>query len=164
MSTRNLLANVDLSGVKRDYTWYTVATMMNCEESYVRNLKDAFRGSFLSDYIEEYYIPMQYIKKDDKIKKLRGDYSGYVFVKCILTARVWHILRTTQGVAVVLTAGGVPVEVDDAAIETIRKQCSPQGLTDAEIQKLEASLAKEFKFSVQKPTLDDSDFNTDFTA
>ena len=166
MSTKSLLATVNLSQVRRTYTWYTVATMVNCEESYVRNLKDAFAGAGLSNYVKEYFIPIQYVKDANtgKIKKHKGDYSGYVFVKCILTAKVWNILRTTRGVAVVLTAGGVPVEIDADKLNIIRQHNAPVGLSHQEKQSLKEELNGLYKCKgIVKPDLTDADFNTDFT-
>lgn len=173
MSTRSLLASVNLSHVRRDYAWYTVATLFNCEESYIRNLKDAMAGAGLSDYVQEYYVPLKFIQekkkgKDGKpvkkVRKVKGDYSGYVFVKCILTARVWNFLRTTKGVAVVLTSGGFPDEISQEEIDKIRAHQAPEGFNAGELCKLQVQLCDEYKFEVTKPELLDSDFNTDFTT
>ena len=165
MSVKNLLVAVNLSDVKRDYAWYTVATMFNCEESYIKNLKATIAGTGLADYVEEYFVPIQYEKvaKSDKIKKRRGEYSGYVFVKCILTADVWTVLRTTQGVAVVLTAGGSPVEISGDAVEVIRKQNAPKGFAPDELALLNKRLNKEYKCSgIVKPALQETDFKASF--
>jgi len=164
MPTRNLLANVDLSCVKRDYAWYTVTTLFNCEESYIRNLKESVDGLGLAPYIKECYIPMQYVKKDGKIRKLKGDFSRYVFVKCILTAKVWNLLRTTSGAAVVLTTSGIPTEVSEEEIRTIRQENAPVGLSEEEERELREQLIKEYRYKgFQKPVVTDADFNTDFT-
>jgi transcription antitermination factor NusG len=166
MPTRSLLTTVNLSTVKRDYAWYTIATLVNCEESYIRNLKDAIAGAGLSDYVKEYYVPFQYVKDKatGKIKKNKGDYSGYVFVKCILTAKVWNTLRTTRGVAVVLTAGEIPAEIDADSLNTIRQHNAPIGFTPDEAYALKKELRSQYKCKgVEKPQLTDTDFNTDFT-
>ena len=166
MSIRNMLTNVDLSLVKRDYAWYTVTTLFNCEESYVRNLKDAVRGHDLSQYMKEYYIPIQYEKTEDgKVRKRKGDFSRYVFVKCILTSKVWNVLRTTAGAAVVLTTGGVPVEISDEEIQEIRRQTAPIGFTEEEENELRRKLLTENRCKgFKKPKLRDADFDTDFVA
>lgn len=164
MSIKKLLANVNLTSVKRDYAWYTVATMFNCEESYIRNLKDAVSGAEIEDYISEYFVPFKYVKEEGstKIKKLKGDYSGYVFVKCILTSKVWNTLRATQGCAVVLTTGGIPHEVSEESINLIREQVKPVGLSDDELAELNKELDRRYKCMVLPPVVSDSDFNTDF--
>lgn len=165
MPTKNLLVNVDLSSVKRDYAWYTVTTLFNCEESYIRNLKESIDGLGIAPYFKECYIPIQYVKKDGKVKKLKGDFSRYVFVKCILTAKVWNLLRTTSGAAVVLTTGGVPVEVSDREIDSIRAETAPVGLDPQEEQELRERLIQEYRYKgFKKPVVTDEDFNTDFTA
>lgn len=165
MSTRKLLANVNLSNVNRDYAWYTITTLPNNEESYIRNLKDKFMSEGLTDYVKEYYVPIRYVKNPETntIRKQKGDYSGYVFVKCILTSRVWHILRTTRGALVVLTAGGYPVETTPDQINRIRQQNAPEGFTNDEAFELKKKLYAEYKCKgVVKPALSDADFNTDF--
>lgn len=165
MSAKGLLAKVDLSNVKRDYAWYTVATLFNSEESYIQNVKDAVTGTGLTQYFKEYYIPLQYVKKDGKLKKLRGDYSGYVFIKCILTAKVWNLLRTASGASVVLTAGGIPIEMPVREINKIRSQNAPNGLSNKEFKHLQNDLRNKYCCKgIRKPEMFDSDFNTDFTA
>lgn len=173
MSTKAVLANVNLNNVKRDYAWYTVVTLLNCEESYIRNLKDAVAGSEMENYVKEYYVPLQYVKdsrklidgsKKERIKKVRGDYSTYVFVKCILTSRMWNILRTTSGAAVVLTSGGYPSEVSEESIAKIRRQQAPINLTDSEVRRVTAETKALYECDVKKPVVSESEFNTDFTT
>ena len=166
MSLKNMLTAVNLESVRHDYAWYTVATLFNCEESYIRNLKDALAGTGLTDYVKEYFIPLQYekTKESGKIKKRRGEYSGYVFVKCILTSDMWTVLRTTQGVAVVLTAGGTPIEISEDSVNVIRRQNAPKGFAPDELASLNKRLDKEFKCdNVTKPALHDSDFIASFS-
>ena len=166
MSTRNLLANVDLTNVPRDYCWYSITTLFNSEESYIRNLKDVISGNGLDNYVKEYFVPIQYVKdtRTNKIRKNKGPYARYVFVKCIMTSRIWNILRTTKGVAVVLTTSGVPTCVSDEEINRIRNQYQPQGLTHEEYAPIREELRREYKCDVVKPELCESDFNTDFTT
>ena len=167
MSIKKQLAVTDLSDVKRDYAWYTVATLFNCEESSIRNIKASVAGMGLQDYVKEYFVPLRYAKKkgETKIRKIRGDYAGYAFIKCIMTATMWNLLRSASGVAVVLSSGGVPVEASDEAIDKIRQQCTPIGLSPREQEDVRRWNEKQYICKdVVKPLLYDEDFNTDFTT
>lgn len=132
----NKLALIDLSQVKQEFVWYAVVTQFNHEESFVRNVVEGASGTFLQDYIQQCYIPIKYTKekvkqKDgtwkDKVHKVKGCYSNYVFVKCIMTSDVWNFLRTRSGAAVILSTGGYPTEISPEEIEKISEQQAPEG-------------------------------------
>ena len=132
----NKLALIDLSQVKQEFVWYAVVTQFNHEESFVRNVVEGASGTFLQDYIQQCYIPIKYTKekveqKDgtlkDKVHKVKGCYSNYVFVKCIMTSEVWNFLRTRSGAAVILSTGGYPTEISPEEIEKIYEQQAPEG-------------------------------------
>lgn len=162
------LGSVDLRNVKRDYAWYTVATQFNYEEAYVRGLCAGAASMGLEKYIAECYLPIKHVKKATSAKdgttkvketKVKGSFSSYVFVRCILTSRVWNLLRITKGAAVVLTAGGIPVEVPPEGIDKIRSQQAPEGYSNDEI----AARRDELEGRViicheDKPEVADSDF------
>lgn len=152
----NKLALIDLSQVRQDFIWYAVVTQFNHEESFVRNVVEGASGTFLQDYIQQCYIPIKYIKekvvqKDgtlkDKIHKVKGCYSNYVFVKCIMTSEVWNFLRTRSGAAVILSTGGYPTEISPEEIEKIHKQQAPEGF-DTEGTK---EILKKVDIVIQEP-------------
>ena len=141
----NRLALIDLSQVKKEYVWYAVVTQFNHEESFVRNVVEGASGTFLQDYIKQCYIPIKYTKekivqKDgmlkDKIHKVKGCYSNYVFIKCIMTSEVWNFLRTRSGAAVILSTGGYPTEISPEEIKKIRKQQAPEGFDAKEAKEV----------------------------
>lgn len=144
-SSYTKLALIDLSQVKDEYIWYAVVTQFNHEESFVRNVVEGASGTFLQDYIKECYIPIKYTKekvvqKDgtlkDKIHKVKGCYSNYVFVKCIMNSEVWNFLRTRSGAAVILSTGGYPTEISQEGIDKIRKQQTPEGFGKEELTEI----------------------------
>ena len=140
MNKKIILGFVDLSDVPHDYRWYTVVTQYNYEEKYVQNVLEAIQDTKLEPLISEVYLPFKYIQEErtvnkklvKKVRKVKGSYASYVFVKCILTETMWNLLRTTTGAAVILTTGGVPTPITQEQIEVIKEHQAPEGFTDEE--------------------------------
>ena len=148
------LALIDLGQVKQDFVWYAVVTQFNHEESFARNVVEGASGTFLQNYIQQCYIPIKYAKekvvqKDgtvkDKIHKVKGCYSNYVFVKCIMNSEVWNFLRTRSEAAVILSTGGYPTEISPEEIEKIYEQQAPEGFDKEE----RAEIMKKVDFAIQ---------------
>ena len=144
------LGSVDLSEVENKHCWYPVVTLYNHEENFARNLKDAITDSPLESLVSEIYVPVKISKEMVKLKdgsskaknhRQLGAYSGYVFVRCILTEALWNLLRNTTGVAVVLSTGGIPSPITSTEIKKIKKQQKPEGFSQSELKKM----AEEYK-------------------
>lgn len=151
MFKRIVLGKVDLSNVPNKYRWYTIVTQFNYEAKYIQNVKEAVEGTELEKYISDYYIPIKYTKKQvtlvdgtkkDKIHKVKGAFSNYVFIKCILTERIWNLLRGTTGVAVIPTVGGIPQCLTQYDIDKIKEEYAPEGFSEEELKKLNEKQAK----------------------
>ena len=175
MAQKAKLSSVNLSNVKRDYAWYAVVTLFNYEQAYINNVKQAVSGTALKKLIKEYYVPIKYIKetikKEDgttkeKIRKQKGCYSNYVFIKCVMTSQIWNLLRTTTGVAVILTTSGFPTEISEEEIKKIRFDQRSEGFSPSEIQEMidENNRNYVMKVNLDGVDLDESKFNTDFTS
>jgi len=147
---KNQLGSVDLSGVENKYHWYPVVTLFNHEEAFARNFKEAVTGTSLESLVNEVYVPTKLSKemvtlkdgtKKERIHHKLGAYSNYVFVRCILTESLWNRLRTTSGVAVILSTGGIPSPIADKEIKKIKEQQKPEGFSKTELKKM----AEEYK-------------------
>ena len=148
---KTVIVTIDLNNVPQSYQWYTVATIFNNEESYARNLFEKIdKDKEMQEQIKEVYVPIKYSKKDDKVHKVKGCYSGYVFVRCQMNARLWEILRTTTGAAVILTTGGVPTITPMEDIDEIKKVQYPEGFTRQEIRQLAKKTRTNFEYSRKK--------------
>lgn len=153
MGKKVILGFVDLVDVPNDYRWYTVVTQYNYEEKYVENVIQAIMGTKLEKLISELYVPIKYIqeervtakRKTKKVRKVKGSYASYVFVKCILTETLWNLLRTTTGAAVILTTGGCPTAISQEQIDVIREHQAPEGFDSTELQALQEKLDAKYK-------------------
>ena len=155
MAKKPMLGAVDLSDVSNEPKWYTIVTQFNYEEKVIENIKDAIAGRNLQEYIYDCFVPIKYKKeivtlangtKKEKIKKTKGSYSTYIFLKCILTDSIWNTLRTTTGIAVIPTAGGIPVSVSEDEIRKIKLLQSPEGFSKEELEELKKTENKKYSF------------------
>ena len=152
MAKKITLGSVDLTKVPQDFAWYTIVTRFNYEEAYIQNVKESILGSDLESLVKEFYVPIKYIKEIKKIngsekikiKKIKGSYSNYVFIKCKMNGTLWDRLRTTTGAAVILSTGGIPVPVTDEEIEKIKEAQCMEGFTKEEEQKKDEELKKKY--------------------
>ena len=147
------LGSVDLSGVENKHRWYPVVTLYNHEENFAKNLKEAVTGTTLEHLVSEIYVPVKLSKEMVKLKdgttkpkihRQLGAYSSYVFVRCILTETLWNMLRSTTGVAVILSTGGIPSPLTDEEVRKIKEQQKPEGYSNKELQKLAEDYKKNY--------------------
>lgn len=133
LGKKTLFTNIDLSGLPDDFAWYSIVTLFNMEEAYLKNVMQIIRNNDLEDNIAEYYFPVSFTKKIDRkmmkdgmiketprIRKSKGAYSNYIFVKCKMNITLWNILRTTTGVSVIPTYGGYPIPISDDEVRKIK--------------------------------------------
>lgn len=149
MAKKVILGSVDLEHVSPNFAWYVVVTQFNYEEKYIENVMLATRDSDFEELIDSYYIPIKYSKtfdtlvdgsKKEKIHKVKGCYSNYVFIKCKMTKELWNLLRTTTGASLILTTGGIPQALSDSEINHVRYNQRPEGFRPEEAKKLLDSL------------------------
>lgn len=149
MAKKVLLGNVDLSNVSDKPQWYTLVTAFNYEEKAVNNICDSINGTIYEESVEDFYIPIKYSKErvrladgtfKDKVHKVKGALSNYVFIKCVLDEGLWNLLRTTTGIAVIPTTGGYPVALLDEEINKMKEQQAPEGFSKDELIELQDKL------------------------
>jgi len=155
MAKKVILGAVDLSDVPYEYQWYTLVTQFNYEEKVLENIKDALSSMNLQKYVTDCFVPIKYKKETvtlangttkEKIKKLKGSFSNYIFLKCILTDAMWNTLRTTTGIAVIPTVGGIPVAVTEQEINNIKRLQAPEGFSNKELEELKQKEDKTLRF------------------
>lgn len=139
---------IDLEGLPQEPSWYLVATNYNNEESFEKNLKLGLKVMGLEEYIVETFIPIKHVKtvmsalknvelteedKDnlEKIKTLRN----YVFVKAIMTEKVWDYVRTTKGAVTIIAPNGIPSYTPEEKIESLKYQVCADATCEEDILK-----------------------------
>ena len=155
-----MLGSVDLSNVPKIFQWYPVVTKFNYEEKYIENVQETVCGTKLEPLISEYYIPIKYTKEKvklidgsekEKLHKVKGIFSNYVFVKCILLEEVWNMLRSATGAAVVLSTGGIPVSLTDEEMDNIKQKQCAEGFSKEDLVEFNKKhLDKYFRFDDTK--------------
>lgn len=157
MNKKIVLGSVDLTGISDDFHWYPVVTKFNYEERYINNIIETVKHTEYEELIKDYYAPIKYIKEKvklvdgaekDKIHKIKGCFSNYVFIKCKMTGTLWNLLRTTTGAAVVLSTGGIPVPLTEDEINNIKEKQKMEGFTEEEKQQFIDKLVNKFAVSV----------------
>ena len=87
--------------VKKEAEWYVLRAISGKEAKVKEILDAAIKNTNLGKYVEQVLIPTEpvYVSRNGKkVLKQRIMYSGYVFVKAILTGEVQYELRNTTNV------------------------------------------------------------------
>jgi hypothetical protein len=143
MFKKIVLGSVDLSDVSDDFKWYTLVTQFNYEEKVLENIKDGLIATNQQDLVCDCFVPIKYKKEtnlladgttSDRIRKTKGAFSNYIFIKCKLTETLWNMFRTTTGVAVIPTVGGIPVSVTEDEINRIKEIQKAEGFSNEELK------------------------------
>ena len=125
----NQFGPINLSGAEKRFAWYTIIVGYNMEEKYVENVISAVSDTYLEELIAEYYIPIRHVMEINdgkkKIKKIKGSYAGYVFIKCKMNESLWNLLANTSGAVIIITRGGIPPTVSEEEIENVKKIQAP---------------------------------------
>lgn len=85
----------------RKFEWYVLRAISGKEAKVKEVLDAAIKNTDLGKYVSEVLIPTEKVyvtRSGKKVVKDRTLFSGYVFVKCILTGEVQYELRNTSNV------------------------------------------------------------------
>ena len=83
------------------FEWYVLRAISGKEAKVKEVLDAAIKNGTLGKYVSEVLIPTEKVfvtRSGKKVVKERTLFSGYVFVKCILTGEVQYELRNTSNV------------------------------------------------------------------
>ncbi|MCM1489742.1 MAG: transcription termination/antitermination protein NusG [Muribaculum sp.] len=86
---------------ERKFEWYVLRAISGKEAKVKEVLDAAIKNTDLGKYVSEVLIPTEKVyvtRSGKKVVKDRTLFSGYVFVKCILTGEVQYELRNTSNV------------------------------------------------------------------
>ena len=86
---------------EKKHEWYVLRAISGKEAKVKEVLDAAIRNTDLGKYVSEVLIPTEKVyvtRSGKKVAKDRTLFSGYVFVKCILTGEVQYELRNTSNV------------------------------------------------------------------
>lgn len=98
-----------------DERWYAVQTKPRCEDQAMFWLARRSQA--------ETFLPkLQAIRRrgSAKVPHIEPLFPSYLFVRMIARPEEWQRVRWTPGVRAILTSGGIPVPVADAAIELLQ--------------------------------------------
>lgn len=99
------------------YQWYMVSTMSGKEQKVLESLNNRINSEEkLSEIIEEIHMFVEpRITKKELDKRERGEefvtkyvnmYTGYIFIKMIMTDEAWFVIRNTQYVTGLIGSSG----------------------------------------------------------
>ncbi len=86
---------------EKKHEWYVLRAISGKEAKVKEVIEAAIRNTDLGKYVSEVLIPTEKVyvtRSGKKVAKERTLFSGYVFVKCILTGEVQYELRNTSNV------------------------------------------------------------------
>ena len=124
-----------------DYAcYYTIVTMFNYEQKFVRDVRTSLENSGTEELIEDIYIPTtsydkKYItsKDEEKVKHVDEKLMPlYVFVKCKMTSELYSFLRNTTGCAAIMSVGNTLSTMNDSEINQLREKCDTISKQEAE--------------------------------
>lgn len=105
--------------------WYVLHTYSGYEDAVAESLKQRIESLDMGDKIfrvlvpKEKQIEIKHGKRKTVEKKI---FPGYVLVKMVVTEASWYVVRNTPNVTGFIGSGTVPVPIDQAEMDTIKKR------------------------------------------
>ncbi len=94
--------------------WYVVHTYSGYEKKVAEDIESAVKNRKLEELICDVKLPIQEVPEDNKKRETeRNPYSGYVFVKMVMTDDTWYVVRNIRGVTGFVGPGSKPVPLTD---------------------------------------------------
>ena len=123
-----------------EFKWYAVHIYSGFEENLMKEIWSNAKKAKLDQYIEEIYVPKEKVArvvKGKKISKERSSFSGYIFIKTVLTAHLHNLIKNTGRVVSFLsTADNVPVVIPESEMAKIKSK-SEESLSQEEAEGFE---------------------------
>ena len=109
-----------------EFKWYALHLFSGFEDKVVADIWKNAEKSNLSKFIKEIYVPKEKIVRRVRGKQVaseRSSFSGYIFIKAVLTDHVHNLVKNTDRVTNFLTtASNEPVVIAEAELEKIKAQ------------------------------------------
>jgi transcription termination/antitermination protein NusG len=108
------------------FKWYALHLFSGYEDKVVADIwKNAEKANF-SKFIKEIYVPKEKVVKRVRGKQVaseRSSFSGYIFIKAVLTDHVHNLIKDTDRVTNFLTtANNEPVAISETELQKIKTQ------------------------------------------
>jgi len=97
-----------------DYKWYAVQSKPGQAERAEQELRNQGFEVFLP------LITVEKLQRGKRVEKIEPLFPGYLFIELSELASNWRPIRSTRGVARILTFGDKPAIVPDDVIELLR--------------------------------------------
>ncbi len=110
-----------------DYRWYVVQSKPGQAEKAAQELRNQGFEVFLP------LVKVEKLKRGKRIEQEEPLFPGYLFIELSEVASNWRPIRSTRGVARVITFGNQPAVVPDDVVEQLRDSLKQQ----AEMRTLE---------------------------
>ncbi|CAP18572.1 Transcription antitermination protein NusG [Candidatus Phytoplasma mali] len=102
INLKKILEKEKDENIKQEAKWYILQTYSGCENSVKNNLLQVADSMNMLDSIIEVVSPKEFyteVKNDGKKKKKeRHIYSGYIFIKMIMTQRSFYLVKNVPRV------------------------------------------------------------------
>ncbi len=110
-----------------DYRWYVVQSKPGQAEKAAQELRNQGFEVFLP------LVKVEKLKRGKRVEQEEPLFPGYLFIELSEVASNWRPIRSTRGVARVITFGNQPAVVPDDVVEQLRDSLKQQ----AEVRTLE---------------------------
>lgn len=97
-----------------DYRWYVVQAKPGQTERAAQELRNQHYEVFLP------LVTVEKLQRGKRIDKVEPLFPGYLFIELSEVASNWRPIRSTRGVARIITFGDRPAVVPDEVVERLR--------------------------------------------
>ena len=105
--------------------WYIIHVFSGQENKVADRIKNTLELQGLADSMGEIFVPTEdvmEVKGGAKKVMTRTFFPGYIMVNMEYDTKLWHIIRTTNGVTGFISSGDEPIPVSDKEVDKIRAE------------------------------------------
>ena len=104
---------------------YVLSVTAGQESLVIENLQERVNKQGLNEDVVDFLSPMvseASMKKGEKVVRQKKLYPGYVFFKSKMNDKIWHVVRNTPGVRLIVGAETKPIPLTDAEYQQMMSQ------------------------------------------
>ena len=105
--------------------WYIIHVFSGQENKVADRIKNTLELQGLADSMGEIFVPTEdvmEVKGGAKKVMTRTFFPGSIMVNMEYDPKLWHIIRTTNGVTGFISSGDEPIPVSDKDVDKIRAE------------------------------------------
>src|SRR5690554_6923408 len=107
---------MQISSRKMDYRWYLIKAKPGQTERAAEELRNQEFEVFSP------CIQVERVRRGQRVLKTEPLFPGYLFIELSETGSNWRPIRSTRGVAYIVTFGNKPAVVPDQVVENLRER------------------------------------------